>query len=220
MTKPVPATASTPAWAQGLSDKETAFVLQYMVDLNLKNAGVRAGLGKTPASAAVLARKMRDKPAVAEAISKLLQERHGIQGAKIVSTLWAIAYVDAVDFFEIKNGHVTIKDSSTWSPEMRAAISEIWESNDSDGRTIIRLKFHDKIGALDRLGKSIGLFKKKSEQTVHHTVELADPMARIKERLASLRRATVDAEPQIEIDVPVKRAAIPAPRRAPPMIDQ
>jgi hypothetical protein len=192
----------------------------YMVDLNLKNAGVRAGLGKTPASAAVMARKMRDKPEVAEAISRLLQERHGIQGAKIVSTLGAIAYVDAVDFFEIKNGHVTVKDSSTWSPEMRAAISEIWESNDGDGRTIIRLKFHDKVTALTRLGQSISLFRDKTESTVHHTVELVDPMARIKERLASLRQSQQDgAEPRIEIDAPVQRAAIPAPRRTPPTID-
>jgi Terminase small subunit len=94
-----------------LSDKEASFVLAYMVDLNLKNAGVRAGLGKTPQSAAVLARKMRGKPAVAEAISKLLQERHGIAGARIIAELGSIAYVKATDYLEIRNGHVVVKDT-------------------------------------------------------------------------------------------------------------
>src|ERR1700733_9395548 len=90
MTKPVPAPASTPAWAHGLSDREQRFVLEYLVDLNLRAATARAGLDKTPASAGVIARKMRDKPAVAEAIAKLMQERHGLQASRIVSEIGAL----------------------------------------------------------------------------------------------------------------------------------
>ena len=168
-------------------------MLEYLVDLNLRAATARAGLGKTPASAGVIARKMRDKPAVAEAIAKLMQERHGLQASRIVSELGAFSYSRLTDYMEVKDGQLTIKDSASWREEMKSAVSEIRETRDPEtGGSILRLKLHDKIGALDRLGKSIGLFKEKSESTVRHTVEVVDPLARIKARLASLPRATVD----------------------------
>jgi phage terminase small subunit len=216
MGKHIPATENTPAWAVGLSDKEAAFVLAYMVDLNLKNAGLAAGFAKKTAGAQ--ASQYRRRPHVAEAISKLMQERHGIQGAKIISTLGAIAYVDAADFFEIKNGQLTVKDSSTWSPEMRACISEIWETRDGEGRTIIRLKFHDKVSALTRLGQSIGLYKEKSESIVHHEHELVDPKERIMERLAALKKAR-EAQATMEVEPPVRRPALPQPEQRPPDIE-
>jgi phage terminase small subunit len=124
MTKPVPATASTPAWAHGLSDREQRFVLEYLVGLNLRAATARAGLGKTPASAGVIARKMRDKPAVAEAIAKLMQERHGLQASRIVSELGAFSYSRLTDYMEVKDGQLTIKDSASWREEMKSAVSE------------------------------------------------------------------------------------------------
>jgi hypothetical protein len=40
MTKPLPITESTPAWAAGLSDRERRFVAEYIVDLNGRAAGV------------------------------------------------------------------------------------------------------------------------------------------------------------------------------------
>jgi hypothetical protein len=48
------------------------------------------------------------------------------------------------------------------------------------GYRVIRIKLHDKLVALDRLGKSIGLFKEKSESTITHQIGITDPMARIR----------------------------------------
>jgi phage terminase small subunit len=216
MTKPVPATASTPAWATGLSDREQSFVLQYLVDLNLKAAGLRAGFSKK--NPGVVARQVRDRPHVAEAIAKLMQERYGLQASRVIGELGAISYARITDYMEIKGGCVVVKDTDKWTDEQKAAVSEIWETYDAEGRAIIRIKLHDKIGALDRLGKSIGLFKEKSESTVHHQIEIVDPLAKIKERLAALRRSQADG-PEVEIDAPPKRAAIAPPRHEPPIID-
>jgi phage terminase small subunit len=74
-----------------LSDREKRFVLEYLIDLNLRAAGVRAGLGKKPSSAGEHASQMRDRPHVAEAIARLMQERYGLQASRIISELGAIA---------------------------------------------------------------------------------------------------------------------------------
>jgi hypothetical protein len=87
-----------------------------------------------------------------------------------------------------------------------------------DGTVTIEVELADKIRALDRLGKSIGLFKEKSESTVAHTVEFVDPKARIMERLAQLK-AALDAERVAEIDPPIRRPALPQPAEQQDVID-
>jgi hypothetical protein len=111
-----------------------------------------------------------------------------------------------------------VKDTALWTDEQKAAVSEIWETTDGDGYRVIRIKLHDKLVALDRLGKSIGLFKEKTESTVTHTVEFVDPLQRIKERLNALRKAQQSGA-IAEIDSPPKRIAPPGAERQPPVID-
>jgi phage terminase small subunit len=221
MTRHIPVpTKDAPLWAAELTLKQRRFVEEFIVDLNGRAAGVRAGLGKSPKSAGEIAAKLRKIPAVAAAISALMAEKHGVAATAIVSELGAVAYARMTDFMTVENGRVVVRDTALWTDEQKAAVSEIWETTDGVGYRVIRIKLHDKLVALDRLGKSIGLFKEKSESTITHQIEFTDPMARIKERLASLRRSQQDgAEPRIEIDAPAKRAAIPAPRRTPPTID-
>jgi hypothetical protein len=77
---------------------------------------------------------------------------------------------------------------------------------------------HDKLVALDRLGKSIGLFKEKTESAVTHTVEFVDPLQRIRERLNALRKAQ-QSGPTVEIDSPPRRIGPAQPERQAPIID-
>jgi phage terminase small subunit len=214
---PIPTEATPTA---DLTLRERRFVEEYIVDLNGRQAAIRAGLGKSVKSATEMASRLRKNPAVAAAISALMTERSGVTAAAVVGELGAIAFSRISNYLKIQDGRLVlaIKDLNALPDEAVAAIAKLKERVNDDGSISIEVELHDKITALTRLGQSISLFKEKSESTVHHTVELVDPMARIKERLASLRRSQQDgAEPRI--DPPVQRAAIPAPRRTPPTID-
>jgi Terminase small subunit len=96
----------------GLSDREKRFVLEYLVDLSGRAAGVPAALGKNPKSAGEMAAKLRAKPHVAEVISKLLQERHGIVGSRVVGELGCLAYSKISDYTTIVDGRAV---ASLWN---------------------------------------------------------------------------------------------------------
>jgi Terminase small subunit len=157
---------------------------------------------------------------VAAAISTALADKHGIAATAIVSELGAVAYARMTDFMTVENGRVVVKDTAQWTDEQKAAVSEIWETTDGDGYRVIRIKLHDKLVALDRLGKSIGLFKERAEVNHRHKHEheLVDPLDRIRERLNALRKAQ-QSGPIAEIDSPPKRIAPPGAERQPPVID-
>jgi phage terminase small subunit len=221
MTKlPIPSD-DTPPWAAELSLRERRFVSEFIVDLNGRQAAIRAGLGKTPKSAGEIASQMRRKPTVAAAISALLNERNGVTGAAVVGELGAIAFSRITDFLKLENGRLvlTVSDLNLLPEEAIAAIARLKERIDPDtGAVTIDVELHDKLGALDRLGKSIGLFKERAEVNHHHEVEVLDPLARIRERLNALRKAR-EAGPMVEIEPPVERIAPPPPRPEPPVID-
>jgi hypothetical protein len=80
-----------------------------------------------------------------------------------------------------------------------------------DGSISIEVELHDKLSALTRLGQSISLFKEAdvNHRHGHEHALVVDPMARIKERLRSLRTAQ-QSGPTVEIDSPPKRIAPPS----------
>jgi hypothetical protein len=61
----------------------------------------------------------------------------------------------------------------------------IWHNE--DGTVSIAVELADKLVALDRLGRAVGLYRDRTESTVAHTVEFVDPMARIMERFEKRR---------------------------------
>src|ERR1700678_2548207 len=108
MTKPPPTTEDAPSWAADLSLRERRFVEEFIVDLNGRAAGVRAGLGKNPKSGGEMAARLRKKPAVAAAISALMAERNGVTGAAVVGELGAIAFSNIKNYLKLENGRLVL----------------------------------------------------------------------------------------------------------------
>jgi phage terminase small subunit len=224
MTKLPPNTESTPEWAEELSDKERRFVEAYVISLNGKEAAIAAGMGRNPKSASEMASKLRKKPRVAEAISKLMNQRSGMAGVSVVNEIAAIAYSRITDYLKLdENGRavLTVKNLEDLPEQARAAICKLKQRVLEDGTIITEVELHPKMEALDRLGRVHGIYRpERFEAEHHHEHELVDPMKRIQERLAALRR-NLDAEPVAEIDGPPKRTSIAPPRPEPqaPVID-
>ena len=85
---------------------------------------------------------------------------------KVVEELAAIGFARATDFLRVSDGELTIRDTDTLAKSDRAAIASIERSS-----TGIKLKFYDKMKALELLGKYMGMFEgKPSEEEAHNNL--------------------------------------------------
>jgi phage terminase small subunit len=108
VSKPPIPTEAAPPWAADLSLRERRFVEEYIVDLNGRQAAIRAGLGKSIKSATEMASRMRKNPTVAAAISALMAERSGVTGAAVVGELGAIAFSRITDYLKLENKRLVL----------------------------------------------------------------------------------------------------------------
>lgn len=222
MTKPPPTTESTPPWAAELSLRERRFVEEYVIDLNGRQAAIRAGLGRNPKSAGEMAARMRKKPHVAAAISALMTECSGVTGAAVVNELGAIAFSRITDYLKLENGRLvlTVADLNSLSDESKAAIAKLRERVNDDGSISIEVELHDKIAALDRLGKATRLFVNRQEVSgpngdpIEYKETVEDVRSRIRARLERLAKGYG----AVEVDPPVRQIAPPT-QPAAPIID-
>lgn len=202
-----------PPWAEGLADRERRFVEEYLVDLSATDATVRAGIGKTRKSATEIACRLRRKQSVATAISRIMSERAGATGSRVIEELGKLAFADLTDIVKVKGGFVVVTDTEDLTPDQRAAIAEISETISEHGRTV-KVKLHDKIAALNKLAKVLSLYKERVELSgpngggIPVDVKLAGVRERISERLSEIEQR-LNVEPILKIQPPPRRVAAP-----------
>lgn len=89
----------------GLTHKQQRFVDEYLVDLNAKQAAIRAGYSATNAES--IGYQLLQKTPVSVAIEegrKRQQERTGIQADRVLLEAWHVATADARELVEVKTG--------------------------------------------------------------------------------------------------------------------
>ena len=77
---------------------------------------------------------------------------------KVVEELAAIGFARATNFLRVSEGELIVCDTDTLSKADRAAIASIERSSNG-----IKLKFYDKMKALELLGKYMGMFEGKDD---------------------------------------------------------
>jgi phage terminase small subunit len=186
---PVPA-PETKKRFRPLTPKQQAFIDEYLVDLNARQAAVRAGYKGGPGmgSQHFLVRN----PKIAEAIRTALDERAErlkITAERVLLELARVAFSDIGRIGTWDDTGFAIAPSAKLAANDRAAISEITTFKNRDGATATRVKLHDKQRALKILALHLRLYGRFADPPHVESPAAAADRARalILERLARLR---------------------------------
>jgi phage terminase small subunit len=147
-------------------------------------------------------RKPEIAAAIAEAQNKRA-ERAELTADMVVDELRKIAFANMDDYMKATPGGDPYLDFSRLTRDQKAALHEVTiedfvDGRGEDARAVKRVKFklHDKLGALDKLGRHLGLFDakhKRPDAPVEVTVEeLRATVLRALTRLHDSQRAASD----------------------------
>lgn len=150
-----------------LTDKQKAFIAEYVKDYNATQAAIRAGYSED--SASNIGYENLTKPDIQAAI-KLHMQGLGATAERVVAELMKVAFADIVDYVDIDEaGAIKVKMFSEMPDGASRAISEVSEDCSikelPDGAMLrnskVKIKHHDKLKALELLGKHLGVFNDK-----------------------------------------------------------
>lgn len=189
-----------------LLEKRARFVEEYLVDLNATQAAIRAGYSAKTAHSQ--GPRLLDNVAVKAAIAEAQVKRAArteITADRVLRELARVGFTNLSDVSEWGEREVAIGydadgkrlspadigdaavvhhemapflsliDSGALAPDHRAAVSEVALTKDG-----FKIKLHDKVGALQQIGRHLGMFTDKIEVTASE--ELAVRMQAARER--------------------------------------
>ena len=144
-----------------LTEKQKRFVDEYLIDLNATQAAKRAGYKD-----ANIGRQLITKNNVSEAIQVAMTERSqstNITKERVLLEYARLAFFDPRKLFEPdgKPKDITALDDDTAAALVGLDVTEEYEGA-GEGREFVgftkKYKLANKLGALDSLGKHLGLF--------------------------------------------------------------
>ncbi len=160
-----------------VAPKQKRFIQEYLLDLNATQAAIRAGYSPKTANeqGARLLAKASVQAGVQEAM-KRREKRTEVTADRVVQELAKIAFSDLKDFVDFGPDSIKIKDSDTVDGSVLAEVGET-VSQAGSTRTV---KLHNKMKALELLGRHLGIFTEKHELSgpgggpIQTTVDLSD----------------------------------------------
>jgi len=157
-----------------LTDKQSLFIKEYLIDLNATQAAIRAGYSKDTAQR--IGSENLSKPLIQDGIQKAMQRRSDrveVTQDMVVKELARIAFLDMRQAFDSDGNLLAIPDM----PEdvARAVggmdIAEIGDGENKIG-AMKKVKLIDKKGALELLGRHMKMFTDKTEHSGEFSVKI------------------------------------------------
>lgn len=166
-----------------LSPKQERFCLEFLVDMNGKQAAIRAGYSAKTAE--VQASRLLSNAKVAERLNLMrsaLEEKTGITVQRVLEEYAKIAFFDPSKIFKSTVGGDPYIDVSEATPDEWAAVTAIQCEDYTDGRgddarevRKVKVTLADKKGALDSIAKHLGMFTEKVEHSGGINIIWKDP---------------------------------------------
>lgn len=172
-----------------MTPKQILFVEEYLKDLNATQAAIRAGYSEK--TAGQIGEENLKKPEIRKAIDEAMLERSkktSITQERVLEALGQIAFGDPRTLYDGNDNLLPVSQLSDEAVSLIAGfdVSVIRGKNkDDDDEFVKKVKFNDKLRALELLGRHLGMFKDKIE--VSGNVGLADRMSKARERLKKHR---------------------------------
>lgn len=142
-----------------LSPKQERFVEEYLVDLNATQAAIRAGYSaKTAKSQGQRLLTKADVQAEMQKARRKQQERTNITADRVLAELAAVGFARATDYATVANQEVILTDTAGLTDRQVAAIASVRR-----GRNGVEVRMHDKLRALELLGRHLGMFDGESQ---------------------------------------------------------
>ena len=168
-----------------LTPKQSRFVAEYLIDQNATQAAIRAGYSKKTASSQGerLLRNVEIAAAVGVKQDQQLAKLE-ITAERVLQELARIAFVDVRAFYRDDG---TLKQMTELEADAAAAIAQFdvlkqnVTSGDGQLDTVHRIRFVEKIRALELLAKRFGLVKEQVEVTGLN--ELVERLTRARARV-------------------------------------
>lgn len=160
-----------------LTDKQAAFVDEYLKDLNATQAAIRAGYSEATANreGSRLLSNVDIQSLIAERQNKR-SERTQITQDMVLRELALVAFADMANYVTIEEGGamkmLTFDEMPEGASRVVSGIKEKTVITETEGGkkinkiSNVEYKHHDKMKALDLLGKHLGMFKDGSGATV------------------------------------------------------
>lgn len=173
-----------------MTPKQSQFVREYLIDLNATQAALRAGYSEKTAYS--IGQRLLKEVEIAAALEDAMAERSKrteISADMVLRELAKIGFADirkavqwranVTGMVEEEDGtqrlavtnEVQLIDSDKLDDETAAAVAEV--SQTAQGG--LKVKLHDKKGALDSIGRHLGMFKDRVEHSGGVTI-VAQPL--------------------------------------------
>lgn len=171
------------------TERQLAFIREYLVDLNATEAARRAGYSKTGASS--IAQALLRNPRVASAIEAAKARRAGknrVTADRVMEELGRMAFANMRDYVDWGPKGIRLRDKTLLAEDETAAVADI---EDKGNGKVARLKLYDKLAVLNALARHLGMIGGKAALAPpgHDDAERKAANAELRERLMRIVRA-------------------------------
>jgi phage terminase small subunit len=157
-----------------MTNKQKRFCEEYLIDLNATQAAIRAGY--SPKTAGAIGAENLEKPQIRARIDKALAEqskRTGVTADRVVRELARVAFANSQDV--VNYDDATVRPDAVRDDTAAVASVRVKTIPTKDGSGVEReVKMHDKLKALELLGKRLGLFTDKVNLSGEGVVQIVD----------------------------------------------
>ena len=164
-----------------LNPKQKRFCDEYVIDLNATQSAIRAGYSEKTAGSQ--GQRLLQNVEIQTAINALNSKRSaktGITAERVLSELGKIAFSDLKSYLSFDENGVKFKDSEEVDGTVISEVSSqetvtTRNTGDEDSETTkkihLKMKLHDKMKALELLGKHLSIFNDLSSDLTQAEIQ-------------------------------------------------
>lgn len=176
-----------------LTDKQARFVEEYIVDLNGKQAAIRAGYSNKYADR--IAYQLLGKPrvrAALQAAQRRVSAETGVTHERVIKEISRLAFASSRNVMSWGPDGVAIKSSDELTDDEAAAVTSVKAVSNASGVETIEVRLADKLGALEKLAKHLGMYDQAGDD--RNADDMTDE--EIEAELAEFERQEAEADPE------------------------